>query len=239
VLFGDDGEREADQGADVGGHGAVGAGDHDNVVFAAKTSHDLDDAGVLGAGAALDVFQQGDLGGAVERGDGVKGRVEGAAGGDAGLAHLDLAALAGCGDGAHGPGGVEQGCFGDIVGVGESGLFAGDGAHAHTLVDAEAAGLDNALFQAPAFAAGVLKVEVGIVHAVGGDDLQGLEQGGLVQLVGSEQQLTGSLEAGDGGVNGDHGRIVGMAAVSRRLHGHRTPSGRPGPVRTGLCAGGR
>ena len=46
-----------------------------------------------------------------------------------------------------------------------------------------------------------------------GDDPQGFEQGGLVQLVRRKQQLTGSLEAGDGGVNGDHGRIVGMVAL--------------------------
>jgi hypothetical protein len=43
--------------------------------------------------------------------------------------------------------------FGDFVRVGESGLVAGHGAHADALVDREAAGLDDAFFQAPAFAA--------------------------------------------------------------------------------------
>ncbi len=239
MLLGDDSEGQADQGAHVGGHRAVRAGDHDDVVFTAEAGHDLHDAGVLGTGATLDVFEEGDLGGAVQRRDGVEGRVEGATGGDAGLTHLDLAALASGGDGAHGAGGIEQGRFRDVVGVGEGGFLAGDGAHAHALVDAEAAGLDDALLQAPAFAARVLEVEVSIVDPVVGDDPQGFEQGGLVQLVRRKQQLTGSLEAGDGGVNGDHGRIVGMVAISRRHHGHRLRFGRPRPARTRLCAAGR
>jgi hypothetical protein len=45
---------------------------------------------------------------------------------------------------------VEQRRLGDVVGVGERGLLAGDGAHADTLVDAEAAALDDAFLEAPA-----------------------------------------------------------------------------------------
>ncbi len=121
---------------------------------------------------------------------------------------LDATALASGGNGAHGAGGVEQRGFGDVVGVGEGGFLAGDGAHAHALVDAEAAGLDDALFEAPAFAARVLEVQVGVVDAVLRDDAQGVQQGRFVQTIRREQQVTGGLQAGKGGFDGDHGRIL-------------------------------
>jgi hypothetical protein len=56
---------------------------------------------------------------------------------------------------------------GDVVRVGKRGFLAADGPHAHALVDAEGAGLDDALFQAPALGAGVLEVQVGFVDLVG------------------------------------------------------------------------
>jgi hypothetical protein len=79
--------------------------------------------------------------------------------------HLD-AAGAGARDGARGGGGVEQGGLRDVVGIGEGGLVAGHGAHADALVDREAAALDDALFQAPAFALGELEIQVGVVDLV-------------------------------------------------------------------------
>ena len=72
----------------------------------------------------------------------------------------------GRGDGAHGARRIEQRGLGDIVGVGKGGFLAADRAHAHALVDAERAGLDDAFLQAPAFAAGVLEIQVGVVDLV-------------------------------------------------------------------------
>ena len=54
----------------------------------------------------------------------------------------------------------------DLVGIGERGLLAGDRAHAHALLDVEAARLDDALLQAPALGARVLEVQVGVVEPV-------------------------------------------------------------------------
>ncbi len=48
-----------------------------------------------------------------------------------------------------------------------------------------------------------------VIDPVFGDDLEGLEQGGFIQTEGGKQQLAGGLETGDGGVDGDHGPIVG------------------------------
>ena len=79
----------------------------------------------------------------------------------------------------HGAGRVEQRGLGNVVGIGEGGLLAADRPHAHALVDAEAAGLDDALFQAPAFAARVLEVQVGVVDLVGGDFAPGPWTGGI------------------------------------------------------------
>jgi hypothetical protein len=62
--------------------------------------------------------------------------------------------------------------FGDVVAVGEGRLLAGHCAHAHALVDAEAAALDDAFFQAPALVAGDLEVQVGVVDAVLADHAQ-------------------------------------------------------------------
>jgi len=53
-------------------------------------------------------------------------------------------------DGANGLRRIAQGGPAQVVGIGESRFFPTDGAHAHALVDAEAAGFDDALFQAPA-----------------------------------------------------------------------------------------
>ena len=160
-------DRQAHQRPHVGGQRAVGARDQHDVVFAGEPGHHLHDARILRARQLLDLLEQRDLLRAVERRDRVHRRIQHAAAGDRRrAAHLDAAALAGGGDRAHRLGGVDQGRFGDVVGVRERGLLARDRAHADALVDAEAAALDDAFLEAPAFAARVLEVQIGVVDAV-------------------------------------------------------------------------
>ena len=103
-----------------------------------------------------------------------------------------VAMATGCANGTHGVGGFAQSKRADVVGVGKSGFVAGNGAHAHALVDAEAARFNNALFQAPAFAAGVLEIQVGVVHLVAQHAAQGGVDHAFVHTVGCQQQLLGN-----------------------------------------------
>ena len=180
-MFGNHGDRQAHQGAHVGSQRAVGAGNQHHVVFHGQAGHDLCHARVFGAGQAFYLAQKRDLGGAVQSRNRVLVGVERAAAGDFGLAHAGTAGLRGAGDGAHGARGVEQRGLRNIVGIGKSGFLAADRTHAHALVDAERAGFDNTFFQAPALGAGVLEVEVGLVHALHLDFGQRARQVRLVQ----------------------------------------------------------
>ena len=185
--------------------GAVGTGHQHHVVLGGQAGHHLHDTRVPRAGHAFDAFQQLDLLRAVQRGDRVQRGVEQAALGHLGLvAHLDATALPGGGNGAHRAGGVQQGGLGQVVRVGESGLLASDGAHTHALVDREAAALDDAFLQAPAFVPGVLEVEIRVVHLVLTDGGQGPGQRGLRQLIGVQQQALRHCQPFEGGFAGDH-----------------------------------
>ena len=168
-LFGNHRDRQAHQGPHIGSEHAIGARHHDHVVFHGQAGHDLHHARVFGAGQGLYLAQEGDFGRAVQCGDGVSRAVQRAAAGN--LLGTDFAAGAGAGqsDGAHGARCVQQRGFGNVIRIRECGFFAADSAHAHTLVDAEAAGFDNAFFQTPTFGAGVLEIQVGFVDAVGFD----------------------------------------------------------------------
>jgi hypothetical protein len=116
--------------------------------------------------------------------------------------------LAGGGDHAHGVGGFPDGGQADVVGIGEGGLVPHHGAHAHALVDIEAAGFDLPLFQAPGLGTGVLEIQVGIVHLMrgklaedavelGGIDLVRGQQGGFGGGKGrSEEDMKGSMSEG-------------------------------------------
>jgi hypothetical protein len=127
---------------------------------------------------------------------------------------LDALVLAGGGDGAHGARGVQQRFDAEVVAVGEGRLLAGHGAHAHALVDAEAAALDDAFFQAPAFVARGLEVQVGVVDAVFADGGQRLRQAGFGQAEGLQHQGLGDGQAFDRGFAGDHGGL-GMGGKGR------------------------
>ena len=199
LLFGDHRQTHAHQGTHVGRQRAVGAGHQHHVVLGSQPRHHLLDARIPGAGHFLDALEQGHLGGAVQRGNGVEGRIQLAAarhffglGLDAGL---DAALLAGGADGAHGTHGVHQRGERDVVRVGKRGFLARNGAHAHALVDAEAAGLDDAFLQAPAFAAGGLEIQVGVIDLARVHGGQRLVQMVARQAEGFEQQRFGNGQA--------------------------------------------
>ena len=199
VLLGDHRDRQANQRAHIGGQCAVGSCHHDHVVLGGQTGHDLYDARVFGTSDGLDTAQQIDLGCAVQSGHRVERGIKRAAGRNFACRHLDALVLCGLRDGAHRHRGVHQGRFGDVVRVGKGGFLARNSPHTHALVDAEAASLDDAFFQAPALGAGVLKVQVGVVHLVRLDGGQRPTQVGFVQTEGLEQEGPGRGQAFNGG----------------------------------------
>jgi hypothetical protein len=165
--------------------------------------------GSRGAGQLLHLAQQRHLGRAVQRGDRVHVRCRATAARRYLFCTARTPGAACSRNRPHSSRRVEQRSLGNVVGVGKRGFLAADGAHAHALVDAEGAGLDDALFQAPAFVAGVLEVQVGVVHLVGRDFRQRTAQVGLVEAKGREQQALGNSQAFKGGFAGDHGPILG------------------------------
>ena len=59
------------------------------------------------------------------------------------------------------------------------------------------------------------RLESVVVDAVLRDDAQGVQQGRFVQTIRREQQVTGGLQAGKGGFDGDHGRILARQGTHR------------------------
>lgn len=88
---------------------------------------------------------------------------------------------------ADGAGGTVYRIDAQAVGVGKGGFVARNGAHAHTLIDLEAARFDDALFQMPAFISGALAVDIGIIDVVRADDAQAFGEQFGAKAVGFEQ----------------------------------------------------
>lgn len=185
ALFGDDGNVQAHHRADVGGVFAVQTGEVNHIVFAGQTGHHLHDARIGGFGDCFHFVQQRDFGGGIEAGNGV------------GCGTNRLAArfrrhfgghLAACRPNrADGAGGTVYRIDAQAVGVGKGGFVARNGAHAHTLIDLEAARFDDALFQMPAFISGALAVDIGIIDVVRADDAQAFGEQFGGKAVGFEQ----------------------------------------------------
>src|SRR5467141_2194877 len=76
----------------------------------------------------------------------------------------------------------------DLVGVGERCLLPRNRAHAHALVDAEAPGLDDSFLEAPALAARVLEIEVGVVEPVRKQRTENAGELSGLEVVRSEQE---------------------------------------------------
>ena len=207
-FFHDDVQGQTHQGTHIGGQGAVGTRDQHHVVFAGQTGHDLHHARVFGTRLLLQSFEQIDFGGAVQAGDRVVVAVQAARPGDATAGHLGAGVVPRCGNAANCVGSVHQRCHGNIVGICEGGFFAADSAHTHALVYAERAGFHNALFQTPALRAGVLKIQICIVYAVGAYGRQSLRQMALIQAVRREQQALRDGQAFEGRFVCNHSAIV-------------------------------
>ena len=199
VLLGDHRQGQTNQRAHIGRQRAIGAGHHDHVVFGGQARHDLHNAGVFSTCDFFHMAQQVHFGRAVECRHRVQRGVERTAGRNLSRWYLDALVLRGRGNRAHRHGRIHQGGFGNVIGVGKGGFLARNGPHTHTLVDAEAASLDDALFQAPAFGAGVLKVKIGVIDRVRLDGVQGLSQMGFVKTKRVKQQGLGRGQAFNGG----------------------------------------
>ena len=190
VFLDDDRDRAAHQRPDVGGETTVRTGDQDHFVFAGERGHDLHDARIERLGKTFETLEQLDLGFSRQRGDRIVRHVQRSAGGRRPQSGQN-AVLAGGSDGAHGTRGVAQGARTDVVGVGERGLFAGDGAHADALVDVEAARLDDAFIEAPRLGARILEIEVGVIDLVRQDLAEGARQVALAQRERGEEKRFG------------------------------------------------
>src|SRR3546814_12135030 len=90
------------------------------------------------------------------------------------------------------------------VRISESGFLAADGSHAHTLLYGKTSGFDYAFFQAPAFAARILKIQIGVVDLVGKNFTQGTGHVGFVQTPRVKQNRLGSGQCVNGGIRRFH-----------------------------------
>ena len=75
----------------------------------------------------------------------------------------------------------------DLVGIGKAGALARHGAHAHALLDAGAALLDDAVLQGPGLLLRHLKIQVRGVHLGPEHQVEGLAEAAGVQSGGLEQ----------------------------------------------------
>ena len=109
-------------------------------------------------------------------------------------AHAHTPLLPGRRNRAHRARGVEQGRFGQVVGIGKGRLLAGHGAHAHALVDAEAAGLDDPFLQTPALGTGILEIEIGIIHPTRDHPAKDALEALCIETEGLEQESFGDRQ---------------------------------------------
>src|SRR6267378_1620153 len=227
VLLGDHLHRQAHQRPHVGGDAAVGARDQHHLVLAAQARHHLRDARVERAAFPLQLLEQRYLVRGAEGG----GRIDRAIQrqGERFLIRLDPADLARSGNRARRLCGILQRVEADLVGIGEGRLLAGNGPHAHTLLDVEAARLDDAFLQAPALEARVLEIQIGVIHLAGGEraehplELAGfqLEGGKQRALCGFENQFSLLLA-----MAGSDARTSCTRSVSISASSTPSPSGR-------------
>ena len=123
------------------------------------------------------------------------------------------AVLPGARDRAGGVGCRAERVEADVVGIGERGLLARDRAHADALVDVEAAGLDLAFFQAPAFGTRILEIQVGVVDVMREQAAEHRRELVGVEAVRRQQRGLGGMEQLFGGLDGNEG-VGGVHGVS-------------------------
>src|SRR5205085_6229405 len=69
-----------------------------------------------------------------------------------------------------------------------------DGAHAHALLDVEAARLDDAFLEAPALVARVLEIQVGVVDLAGGEGAEHPPELVRLEVEGGQQGFFSGFE---------------------------------------------
>ena len=194
VLLDDDLHRHAHQGPHVGRGDAVAARDQHDFVFAAEMRHDLRHTRVEAARITFDFFQQRNFGCVLEARQRIARHIKIAA--IAALRHLRPAVRALARNRTRRLRRRRQRCQADVIGIGEGRFFARHRAHADALVDAEAAGFDDAFFQAPALAAAVLKVQVGVIDLVRHDLPEHLLQRVVIERIRGKQRCLRGIECG-------------------------------------------
>ena len=149
--------------------------------------------------------------------------------------------LARRGDGTHGARRIAKRSGADIVGVGEGGFLAGASAHADALVDGKTARLDDTFFKAPCLGTAVLKVEIGVVHAMLQNRAEDIREIARAQCIGRQQHLFGTREqraVADNGFQSRHDRPYlnmrccsagRLARVSAMKAWSTSPMTMPGP----------
>ena len=226
ILLGDDGHRHAHQRPDIGGQDAVAAGHQHHIVFTGQTRHHLRDARVAAARHLFDALQQVDLGGGVQRIQGIPRQIEIATErAFQGARHLDaLSSAARFGDCLGGRRRLHDGFGRQVVRIRKRGALAGHGTHADALVDAETARFDDAFFETPGFAAGGLEVQVGVVDPMRENVAQHPRQERLVEPVRGQEKVLGGCQIADARFYKIHARFfesnAGCSWVMARVNTH-------------------
>ena len=189
VLDHDDREGNAHQRPHIGGHVAIRPRHQHDLPGAGDVRHDLGNARIEIAGKLLQAFEQLHFLRIGDRENRVVRHVERRGGPRRELRQRSRSA-----GGSDGPRRLRrplQGRQADLVGVGEGRLVAAHRAHADPLVDAVAARLHDAFFEAPCLGARVLEVEVGIVDAMAEDLAEDGRKLAWRQIVGCKQDVLG------------------------------------------------
>src|SRR6185312_11135670 len=87
--------------------------------------------------------------------------------------------------------GLLQGRQNDLVGVGEACLLARERAHTHTLLDARAPVLHDAVLERPGFLAGELEVEIGEVDGVREHLAEDVIETAVIETARPEDEIAG------------------------------------------------
>ena len=161
ILFGDDLHPEPDQRPDVRSDEAVGADDVDHAPARRQRDADLGDARIAGAGGGVDPLAQGDLFGERDEAQRIVGAVHRLVGP---LRRRGRSALGRIEQFEGGSGALDR-RFADLIGVSESGGFAGDAAQAEARRRMIIGRLQASVVEAECLAGAILEVEFAIVAA--------------------------------------------------------------------------
>ena len=163
VLLDDHLHVQAHQRAHVGGEHAIAARDQHGVDAAGHAHHHLLHARIGGAQQPVEPAQRFDLVLVADRIDRIDAGVQRRA--FAGTSVRAACAVPSRAIARAEPAASISAWRVDVVGIGETGLLAGDRAHADALLDRMRAVLDDAVLHRPAFAADVLEIQVAEIDA--------------------------------------------------------------------------